>query len=100
LVPHVLNSIDVELGFALAEPAELIVGFLETERAAMSEWPADEFNAKAADYFSTHNLDNPPILNDGQLRKIRDKARELYIRWGKPAEGETLELSFDRSGPG
>jgi hypothetical protein len=44
-----------------AKPAELIVGFLDTERAAMSEWSADEFNAKAADYFSTHKLNNPPI---------------------------------------
>jgi hypothetical protein len=80
-----------------AESAELIVGFLDMERAAMSEWSADEFNAKAADYFSTHKLDNPPILADHQLRKIRDKVRELHIRWGELSEGETLELSFDRN---
>jgi len=52
------------------------------ERAAMSEWSADDFNAKAVDYFSTHNLDNPPVLEDDKLRKIRDKVRELHIQWG------------------
>jgi hypothetical protein len=83
-----------------AAPTELIVGFLDMERATMSEWSADEFNAKAADYFSTHNLDNPPILDDHQLRMIRDKARELHILWSKISEGETLELSFDQNGPG
>jgi hypothetical protein len=67
------------------------------ERAAMSQLSAADFNAKAADYFSTNKLGNPPILDDRQLRTIRDKARELHIRWGKVAEGESLELIFDRS---
>lgn len=79
-----------------AEPAELIVGFLETERAVLSEYPAADFNAKAADYYSTHKLDNPPVLDDQQLRTIRAKVRELHILWSKLAEGETMELDFDR----
>ena len=60
----------------------MLVSFLDMERAAMSEWSADDFNAKAVDYFSTHNLDNPPVLEDDKLRKIRDKVRELHIQWG------------------
>jgi hypothetical protein len=80
-----------------AEPAELLAGYLDLERASLSEWPADEFNAKAALYYATHNLDNPPVLDDQQLREIRDRVRELHIRWGRLLEGETLELSFDRN---
>jgi len=80
-----------------AEPAELVAGFLDMERAVMSELSAADFNAKAADYFSTNKLNNPPIIADHQLRAIRDKTRELHIRWGKLADGETLELIFDRS---
>src|SRR5262245_10963008 len=76
-----------------AEPAELVVGFLDMERAEMSELSAADFNAKAAVYFSTHKLDNPPILDDHQLRAMRAKARELHIRWGKLADGDTLELN-------
>jgi hypothetical protein len=64
------------------------------ERASMTEWPAEDFNSKAADYFATHKLDNPPILDEAQLRKIRDKVRELHIHWGKLPEGQTLELVF------
>jgi hypothetical protein len=79
-----------------AIPAELIVSYLDMERAAMTEWPADDFNAKAADYFATHKLDNPPIVDDAQLRQIRDKVRELHIQWGKLPEGQTLELIFNR----
>jgi hypothetical protein len=75
----------------------LVVGFLDLERAEMSELSAADFNAKAADYFSTYKLDNPPILDDHQLRAMRAKARELHIRWGKLADGDTLELNFDRS---
>ena len=79
-----------------AEPAELLVSFLDSERAAMSQLSADDFNARAADYFSTHKLDNPPILDEDQLRNIRNKVRELHIQWGKLPEGQTMELIFNR----
>jgi hypothetical protein len=78
------------------EPAELVVSFLDRERASMSELPADDFNARAADYFSSHKLENPPILAEDQLRKIRDKVRELHIQWGKLPEDQTMELIFNR----
>jgi hypothetical protein len=77
-----------------ALPVELLVSYLDMERASMTEWPAEDFNAKAADYFATHKLDNPPIFKEDQLRKIRDKVRELHILWGKLAEGQTMELTF------
>ena len=79
-----------------AEPAELLVSFLDTERASMSKLPADDFNARAADYFSTHKLANPPVLAEDQLREIRDKVRDLHIQWGKLSEDQTMELIFNR----
>jgi hypothetical protein len=39
-----------------AEPAELIVGFLDMERACVTEWPAAEMNAQAAQFFAIHRL--------------------------------------------
>jgi hypothetical protein len=79
-----------------ALPVELLVSYLDLERASMTVWPAEDFNAKAADYFATHKLENPPIFNEDQLRKIRDKVRELHIEWGRLPKGQTMELTFDR----
>jgi hypothetical protein len=77
-----------------AEPAELIAGLLDTERAGFERWSAEEFNAQVARYYETHKLENPPLLNDEELNKIRELARELRNRWARVPEGETLELTF------
>ena len=79
-----------------AEPAELLVSFLDMERASISELPVDDFNARAADYFSIHKLENPPVLVEDQLRTIRNKVRDLHIQWGRLPEDQTMELVFNR----
>jgi len=80
-----------------AEPAELIVGFLDGERAGGVRWSAAEFNVKAAVYYAQHGLANPPTLDDETLGRIRAAARSLRERWDAVAEGETLELTFERA---
>jgi hypothetical protein len=65
--------------------AERIVGFLDLERAGGKEWVAADFNATA-----------PPgcVLTDDDLRRVRDRRRELFGAWNTLPVGETLELEF------
>ena len=78
--------------------SEFIVGFLDGERGAGVEWSASEFGGAAATYFVEHGLDAPCTVTDDDLRRIREKRRELFAQWAALPAGETLELSF--SGPG
>lgn len=78
-----------------ADPAELIVGFLDTERAAGARWTAAEFNDKAAGYYRDHGLRTPPpVLTDDDLARIRQRRAELFARLDAVAPGGTLELTF------
>ena len=78
-----------------ADPAEIIVGFLDTERASGTRWSADEFNDKAADYYSDHNLRTPPpVLTDDDLARIRQRRAELFAQLDAVPAGGTLELTF------
>jgi len=79
-----------------AEPAELIVGFLDGERAGGVEWTAEDFNERAAGYYAEQRLENPPRLDEETLACIRAAARELRERWDAVPEGGTLELTFVR----
>ena len=78
-----------------AEPAELITGLLDAERASGTEWPAADMNAQAAQYFAAHGLPGRLELTDLQLDRIREYRRELFERWEALPPGETLELIFD-----
>jgi hypothetical protein len=75
---------------------ELIVGFLDSERAAGLQWSAAEFNEKATLYYSDHGGSAPRALNDNELGAIRDRRRDLFSQWAGVAGGGTLELPFDR----
>ena len=70
--------------------AELIVGFLDTERAAGAAWTAGEFNEGAARH--EHGAD--VRLTDTELHRIRTTRHALFDRWRALPPGETLELSF------
>ena len=75
---------------------ELIVGFLDTERASMTRWTAADFNDHAANYFTQHGHDRVCELTDGELGRIRGKRSELFERWSEVALGESLVLEFSR----
>lgn len=81
------------------DPSELIVGFLDTERASGTRWTADDFNDKAAAYHRDHRLTAPPpILTDDDLVRVRERRAELFEQWDAVPAGGTLELSFDLAG--
>lgn len=78
-----------------AEPAELIAGLLDSERAAGERCSASEFNEKIALYYTSHKLPDPPALTQKQVDQIRKVARELRARWAAVLPGDSLELVFD-----
>ena len=78
-----------------ADPAELIVGFLDAERASGTRWSAADFNDKAAAYYREHDLRaTPPTLTDDDFTQIRQRRAELFTRWDAVAGGDSLELTF------
>jgi hypothetical protein len=79
-----------------AEPAELVVGFLDVERASGVRATADDFNEKARLYYEQHGLPGAYELTDDQLARIRARRSELFERWDAVPEGDALELEYDR----
>ena len=82
-----------------AEPAELIAGLLDGERASGERCPAEEFNEKIGLYYSSHGLATnhvaPPTLTQAELDQIRKVASELRARWAAVLPGDSLDLAFD-----
>ena len=83
---------------AAALAAELIVGYLDGERAAGATWSAEEFNAKTADYHEARGASPGVELGEADLARIRRTRADLFARWDALAPGATLELSFPPSG--
>jgi hypothetical protein len=81
-----------------AGAAELIVGFLDTERASGTVWTAEDFNAKAAAYHDTRGGAPSLRLTEADLTNIRAARRALFDRWDALPAGDTLELSFPADG--
>ena len=88
-----------------AEPAELIVGLLDSERtggagADGQPMTAGELNAAAARFYEQVGCKVVPAaqavaLTDEQLTRIRGHLEELKVLWEKVPFGESLELTFD-----
>jgi hypothetical protein len=74
--------------------SELLVGFLDHERAAGALWPAEDFNASAATHYAERGLSGAPVVTDDELDQVRDTRRELFARWAALPAGEALELAF------
>lgn len=73
-----------------AYPSELIVGFLDAERASGSVWPATEVNEK----LRTDGVPDSSFVTDEQLGEIRALRAELFGRWRAVSPGTALELRF------
>jgi hypothetical protein len=82
---------------------ELIVGFLDAERASATRWSAGDFNDKAAIYYREHSVTTiPPTLTDVDLARIRQRRAELFADWDAVPPGSAIELTFppDDAGAG
>jgi hypothetical protein len=77
------------------DPSELIVGFLDAERATGNIWDASDLEAKANDYFEMHNIDAKFSITNDDLWKIRQRRGELFKLWEAVPPGDTLELRFE-----
>lgn len=78
--------------------AELIVGFLDTERAGGVRWTAGDFNDKAALYHASRGGALFLEVSDADLDRIRAVRQELFDRWDALPAGATLELPFPAGG--
>jgi hypothetical protein len=81
------------------DPSELLVGFLDAERASMAgagqPWTAADLSAQAAAFYAARGLDaTPPVVSDEQLAAIRECLTDLFARWDALAPGDVLELQF------
>ena len=77
------------------DPSELIVGFLDAERASQSTWDATDFNDKLAIFYRDRVPGGtPPAVTDDDLVRIRERRSDLFAQWEAIAPGATLELTF------
>jgi hypothetical protein len=82
-----------------ADPSELIVGFLDGERAMGQALTGAQLAEQTATFFASRGIDaDPPALTDADLARIRARRAELFARWQALPPGETLELEFALSG--
>ncbi|HEY9384329.1 MAG TPA: hypothetical protein VIP80_12545 [Gemmatimonadales bacterium] len=79
------------------DPSELLVGFLDSERAGAVTWSADDFNAKTAIYYAQQGRSGSCRISPGQLERVRAMRDELIARWRALPAGATLELPFERA---
>jgi hypothetical protein len=77
------------------DPSELIVGFLDMERATGIILPAADLEEKARQYFEMHHIDRQFAITDKELGLIRQRRGELFAMWNAVAPGEALELPFE-----
>lgn len=75
-----------------AHLAEVIVGFLDTERAARITWSAEDWRMAATAYFQQRRLPVPALPTADDLQAIRAERGRLFDRWTALPAGETLEL--------
>jgi|SRR5213594_1123259 len=78
-----------------ADPSELIVGFLDAERACRERWSAADLNDKGAKYFAARGSAGALRVTDEQLARVRDRMHELFAQWEAVPPGGALELPFD-----
>ena len=79
------------------DPSELIVGFLDAERASGARWSAADLNDKIATYYDQHGIAGQYRLAESELTRVRARMAELFAEWAAVPDGAALELPFTRS---
>jgi hypothetical protein len=77
--------------------AELIVGFLDGERAAGTTWSIGELRGSTTSYAAQSGKPMTLDLSEEELDRIRQRRGELFAQWRALRAGDTLALSFDLS---
>ena len=77
-----------------ANISEMIVGFLDLERASGHIGRAEDLNANLAQFCRENSLAAPRSLSDEDLNRVRQKRAELFARWEEVRPGDALELPF------
>lgn len=80
-----------------AHLAEVIVGFLDTERGAGIEWSAADWKIAATSYFQQRKLPLPTLPTQEELQRIRQERSRAFALWTALPVGETLELKLEVS---
>lgn len=80
-----------------ADLAELIVGYLDVERATGERLTGAQLSDNARSYFEQRGIAGDCRVSDEQLAQIRAMRSELFARWDALPAGATLELAFDRA---
>jgi len=79
-----------------AEPSELIVGFMDAQRANGEEWSAAELNERLREHCTRAGIELSCEVSDRDLERIRGRIEELFAGWAALPPGETLALDFVR----
>jgi hypothetical protein len=77
-----------------ANISEMIVGFLDLERASGQMGRADDLNALLMEFYRNHSLPAPLTISDDDLNRVRQVRGELFARWDATPAGDALELAF------
>ncbi|MFL5594393.1 MAG: hypothetical protein ACJ785_07265 [Gemmatimonadaceae bacterium] len=74
--------------------AEIIVGFLDRERAGSDAATASDVNAALATYSAENSLTSAVVITEEDLSRIRQKRSELFTQWEAVEPGDALEVTF------
>jgi hypothetical protein len=77
------------------DPAELLVGFLDLERATGFPMSADDVNDRVASHYRERSLTAPAPITEDQLSHIRALLERLTARWHDTPPNATLELPYN-----
>jgi len=77
-----------------ANLSEMIVGFLDLERASGHIGRAADLNESLRDFCTEHSIPAPDPLTDDDLHRVRRARGELFARWEAVRPGDALELPF------
>ena len=83
----------------VANLSEMIVGFLDLERATGQMISAGEINDQLTRYAEENGLTATDPLSEEDLSRVRKKRGELFAQWDAVRPGDALELEFDPTGP-
>ena len=75
--------------------SEMIVGFLDLERASGELTRAEDVNNRLREFCAENGLPAPRPLTEDDLARVRQKRGELFARWESVEPGDALELPYE-----